>query len=464
MIPAKVYAHFWWALLVCGSSTSCILRSAQTIRQEQSPSPEASPNSSPTPASPAPAPVTGGTASNPSPIAGPSPSSGPPATRVDNSTDANDVVKYARLCKQELGISHLPKLPPWNCLEGKELPVTIQDQPLNASNYALLTSHKIACDHPSWLGSEPCANYGFVTHRTLAPNVEAYLICRDQKFSTYKDRATRLADLKASSGADSFNSYYAFDSLGMIWTNTKTGKTCFFDYVGMVYGGYVPSPDDDHVPDYTELPDPKPPTELATGSIISSIWKRNARGTWRAPDHIGTNDSCTVCHDTGPLKGTPWISQVMDIPSNPTQVPMLVVGSALAGWKEKYPIRAISTTPVTVNGKSEPQICTTCHRIGSQSTCKTDLAYSIGLAIPPNVPTTAAKDFFHRVWMPPADSSWKGKSDAELNKLWNDAYGPHIKRMSCCCKNPDAINCTSQDILTFPLPRPVAGKGPEVCN
>jgi hypothetical protein len=143
---------------------------------------------------------------------------------------------------------------------------------------------------------------------------------------------------------------------------------------------------------------------------------------------------------------------------------MLVVGSALASWKEKYPIRAISTAPVTVNGKSEPQICTTCHRIGNQATCKTDLAYSIGLAVPPNVPVTAAKDFFHRVWMPPADSSWKGKSDAELNKLWNDAYGPHIKRMNCCCKNPDAINCTSQDILTFPLPRPVAGKGPEVCN
>lgn len=434
-------------LALTWSASGCILRNSRHF--------------SPTPATPSP---TTTPTTTPSPSAAPSAAPSTAATTPGKLTPENDVIEYAKLCKRELGIEHLPTLPHWNCLEGKEVPTTIQGLPLDADNYRLLTQHKIACDTPSWLGAEPCSNYGFVTHRTLAPNVEAYLICRDQKFTNHRDKAGRLAEFKASPGADSFNSLYAFDSLGMIWTNTKTGKTCFFDFVGTVYGGYIPSPDDDHIPDYHELPDPKPPTELSTGTIVSQVWKRNARGTWRSPEHLADNDACIMCHDTGALKGTPWVETVMSIPANPMKVPMILVGKSIIKWKDKYPVKAISTAPVTVNGKTEPQICTTCHRIGNLATCNADLGYSIGAAIPSNLPSTTAKDFFHRVWMPPAPESWKGKSDSELGKLWNDAYGPHVKRLMCCCKNPNAINCTSQDILAFPLPDPVPGKGPEVCS
>lgn len=376
--------------------------------------------------------------------------------------EESDVIAYAQSCKRELKLP-ADVLPPWNCLAGIELPVTINEQPLTEANYKQLTSNQVGCDRPSWLGSIPCSNYGFVQHRALSDDVDAYMICRDQSFTNYKDRATRLKDLLASSGVDSFNSYFAFDSLGMIWTSKTSGKTCFFDFVGQVYGGYVPSPDDERVPQYSELPDPKPPTELSTGQIAANVWGRNARGAWRAPNAVANGDSCIVCHDNGPIKGSPWMEQAIKVPVTPPNLPYLVVGKAFEVWKQKYPIRAISTAPLSDGkGGTTPQACTVCHRIGSQSTCEYSMSYSVGKSSP-QAKVTGPLNWAHAVWMPPQSDADKAKGFDVQTQLFQSNYGAHYDRLACCCKNPNAINCTSQDVTVSPIGSVVAGTGPDVC-
>ena len=376
--------------------------------------------------------------------------------------EETDVIAYAQTCKREL---NLPAdiLPQWNCLAGIEIPVTINDQPLTEANYKQLKAGQVGCDRPSWLGSEACSNYAFVQKRALSDEVDAYLICRDQKFTTHKDRATRLKDLQTSSGVDTFNSYYTFDSLGMIWTNKSTGKTCFFDFVGQVYGGLIPSPDDDHILEYSELPKPKPPTELSTGPIAAAVWGRNARGTWRAPSAMGKDDSCIVCHDNGPIKSSPWMEQAIRLPVNPPNVPMLVVGKAFAAWKDRYPLRAISTAPLSDGkGGSTPQKCTQCHRIGNQSTCEYSMSYSVGKSSP-LAKVTGPLNWAHAVWMPPQTQAEQARGFDAQTQNFNDKFSAHYDRLACCCKNPNAINCTSQDVTVSPIAAPIAGTGPDIC-
>lgn len=372
-----------------------------------------------------------------------------------------DVVGYAKYCKQDLEIPEAV-LAPWNCMEGVEIPVTVDEKPLDAANYKALVDRTGGCDRPSWLGEEPCSNYAFVQSRDIAPNVQAYLLCRMRAFSSYKDRAARRAEYEANPTFENFKSYYVFDSLGLIWTNRQSGKTCYFDFVGKTYGGYVASPDDESLATWDKLPDPKPPAEMADGKERDFLWKRNARATWKPPGEVGSKDNCIRCHDTGPFKSSPWIRQVMDVPHNDENTPYIIVGSALSSWKDRFPVKAISTAPIEQNGTAEPQVCTRCHRIGSQATCDAQLSFATGKTAPGKL--SAHGDLFAiKTWMPPTPDDWKNKSDADFQRAWSEAYERHVARLSCCCKNPAAKNCTSQDITTSPLPAPVAGEGPGIC-
>jgi hypothetical protein len=373
----------------------------------------------------------------------------------------SDVVGYAKYCKQELEIPP-ETLAPFNCMEGIEIPVTIDGKPLDEKNYKEMIERKTGCDLPSWLGEEPCSNYAFVQQREIAPNVQASLLCRMRAFSTHKDRATRRAEYEANPTFQNFMAYYVFDSLGLIWTNTKSGKTCYFDFVGKTYGGYVPSPDDERLPEFADLPDPKPPTEIGPGTEREFLWKRNARATWKPPTEVGAKDNCIRCHDTGPYKSSPWIRQVVDVPHNSGGTPYIIVGSALASWKERFPVRAISTAPIENNGKLEPQICTTCHRIGSEATCDAQIDYATGAREPAKLSPTGSR-FKTKAWMPPPPPEWHHMNDETFQKVWTDSFDKHVARLKCCCNNPSAKNCTSQDFTTDPISPPVIGQGPEIC-
>jgi hypothetical protein len=382
--------------------------------------------------------------------------------RVAEPTAArDDVVAYAQHCKQELGLPP-ETLASWNCLQGREVPITVNGDVPNEAVYAELAAHKQGCDKPSWLGEEPCSNYAFVEQRALSPDVDALILCRMRSFTSHKDSKARRADLEASPTEANFRAYYQFDSLGLIWTNKRNGKTCYFDFVGTSYGGYVPSPDDERVTELAQLPDPKPTTEFAEGSEKAPFWRRNARGTWRPPRQVAEMDQCARCHDTGPYKSSPWIEQVLDLPRNDPTIAYEIIGRAFDPWRVRYPPRAISTLPIQkADGTSEAQVCTSCHRIGAHATCEHHMEYSVGKASP-SMLSDRGKTFSHRIWMPPG-STLEGKTEDELQAHWNTNYETHVARLKCCCLTPGAKGCTSQDFSKSPIPAPVEGVGPKVC-
>lgn len=384
--------------------------------------------------------------------------------RIDGDDDRvkEDVVTYANYCKQELGLPEAP-LAPWNCLEGAEIPVTVDGKAPDAATYKDLAAHKVGCDLPSWLSEEPCANYAFVQKRTLAPNVEAILLCRMRSYSLADGAKARRATLTQNPTLDTFKSYYNFDSLGLIWTNTKTGKTCFFDVLGQTYGGRVPSPDDDRKPTLADLPEPKPQAAIGEGTVQQSQWLRDSRATWRSPTDVVKVDNCVRCHDSGPFKASPWIEQAFDVPANPQDVPYTVVGALFEDWRKRFPTEAISTAPIkNAAGLDEPQVCTSCHRIGAHATCDDYLEYSTGKTSPSQLSKRGAS-FFYRTWMPPPPAAWHGKSETELTTLWTDSYERHVARLKCCCQSPTARGCLVQDFGQAPLGAPRAGQGPGIC-
>lgn len=379
----------------------------------------------------------------------------------------HNVVDYAKLCKAELGMPEAVQAP-WNCLDGLEIPITVDGQPMDEVVYGRIAAQGGGCDKPSWLGDTPCANYAFVQRRELAPNVTALLLCRERSFTGWKGQAGRRDDYNKDPSLINFRRLFDFDSLGLIWTNTKTGKTCYFDFVGRVFGGYIPSPDDEKVPQMSDMPNPKPPETLPDGIMPEQVWRKNARGTWKEPGEVASKDNCIRCHDSGPFKTSPYIDQVLKLPVNDPTVPYQIVGRVMDPWRQQFPLVAVTTSKVvTDNGAEAEQLCTACHRIGSQATCEQQLAFATGKAAPVSL-SAHGSTFFNRMWMPPLtpelQQAWQGKSERQLSAAWSALYDAHVNKMRCCCLNANARGCFRQDLSKSPLPAPVEGTGPADCN
>lgn len=99
----------------------------------------------------------------------------------------------------------------------------------------------------------------------------------------------RRAAFAASRSLGDFQALYDFHSLGLIWANLDTGKTCFFDRVGKTFGGQLPSPDDERRVELSDLPAPGVPDELRPGGA-DEAWRRTAREVWEAPHEMVDRD------------------------------------------------------------------------------------------------------------------------------------------------------------------------------
>ncbi len=366
---------------------------------------------------------------------------------------------YALQCKKELELPEAP-LQPWNCMAGKEVPITIGGESLNDTNFPLLVQGKVSCDRPSWLiPEEACINYSFVQERTLTPDTKAALICRTRRFVSPRNQAERLKDFLDTKTITSLLNYYQIETVGLIWANMKTGKTCFFDYRS-TYGGYIPSPDDPRKPSFEDLPEPKLKKDANGLEFSENYWANPTTSQWKSPQFVTATDQCIRCHDTGPFLTSPWLQQVYTPPRLSKETPYLVVSDLFGDRQELLPLLAVSTTPLpAADGKESPQFCTSCHYIGKNISCSHFVPYSVGLKSPVkdlNHPATPAP--LPPIWMPPnlADS-------LKSRGVWDQQYGAHLKRLLCCCNNPSAINCTAVDLAKLPQVQETKGLGPDVC-
>jgi len=366
------------------------------------------------------------------------PSADMSTTVVDSPALAHDVVAYARLCKQELGIDQ--PLPPMNCLNGVEVPITFNGTRLTAATWDSFSLTR-KCDNPQWLQAG-CWPYDLVQKIALGPDIEAVLNCRQKYFTQGQNNgqtpAERAKSYLAAAPDDQRRQYDfldTFNDLALILKNKTTGKVCMFGMAGATfYGGRVAPPDEDQAPDkeavYAQLPEPKPPRQL----YPDSYWYKSAKALYFTPLEAAEN-GCVNCHDVGGFKTSPFIQQAHVVPSNHSKkLPFLLVGKVFQEAVQEY--REVTTDPV--NG--QPQICTQCHRIpANRGTCNQYIDWATG-----NLPadlasltTDFAKGYPQAAWMPDGH-------DLGSATEFNDSYGKHLQRLKCCCANPKFLGCQSR--------------------
>lgn len=364
----------------------------------------------------------------------------------------NDLTAYAEQCKAELGIT--APLPDLNCLNGVEVPITVNGDSVNAALFEELKTHRQGCDRAQWLDGE-CWNYDLIQRVEIPSNqnVEGVLNCRQKTFNNHLSPKERIAayteavskKLPPSELNRLFSLIYEFDDLGLILRNRNSGKTCFFTFFGSFekgrtyYGGWIPAPDRRSIPSKKDvfanlLPSPKPPE-----SYPSIMWNRGPKGTadmrnmFFSPKQTAAGN-CVVCHNQGAFKHSPFIMQAHDakgliVPNNPPNLPYLLVGPAFQQSFREAQHREVTTSDID----GEPQVCTSCHRMATGSQLRFE--WSVGNSVPH--PSKFSATFPGRAWMPEDHGNLTGEAYAK-------SHQKHINAMRCCIQHPMANGCLSR--------------------
>jgi hypothetical protein len=383
-----------------------------------------------------------------------------PASFPESDDTDEDLVAYAELCKQELGIEG--PLPDMSCLAGTEVPITVNGQAVSETEFRALASERLGCDRAQWLDGA-CWTYDLVQRVEVDDDVDAVLNCRQKLFTSPLSPPARIRAYEAAVERDAsegerirlWRSIFEFDDMGLILRNRRTGKTCFFTFFGKLdlerpersfsfYGGWIPAPDQktlaprDDV--YRLLPDPKPPRGYA-----ETMWYRGPKGApGKRPNMFFTPRStaagqCTSCHNHGAFKHSPFIDQALRgdepiVPTNERDLPYLLVGHTFQESFRKAKVLEIDTEPV----RGEVQACTACHRLTTGGKGADDRRnWAVGEAVPK--PSYIASRFPGHAWMP-----FDHGLDSEVD--YRRSFGPMIDAIRCCAKTPDAIGCRSRTI------------------
>ena len=366
-----------------------------------------------------------------------------------------DVVAYAELCKSELGIE--APLPDMNCLDGVEIPVTINGQRVLDKDFPALESGRGGCDRAQWLDGE-CWTYDLIQRIEIQPDVEAVLNCRQKLYTSALSKEERIdayestvaRNAPAAERVRSWRAIFEFDDLGLILRNRNTGKTCFFTFFGKLdpkdpeksysfYGGWIPAPDQNTLASRDEvfdrLPEPKPPEEY-----LERMWHRGPRGApggranmFFTPAATAAGQ-CVSCHNHGAFKHSPYVDQAYAdgeriVPSNDRDIPYFPVGDAFQKPLDDKPMLEIDTDPVD----GQPQGCTVCHRLTTGSVgAQTRLDWAIGEDVPH--PSYFARQFPRHAWMPFGHG-------VDSKEDYHRAFEPMAEAIRCCAKSPNAIGC-----------------------
>ena len=119
---------------------------------------------------------------------------------------------------------------------------------------------------------------------------------------------------------------------------------------------------------------------------------------------------------------------------------MIPIGPIFEGWRSLHRPTAVTTAPVDVNGKKEPQLCTSCHRIGFEETCRNGIGFATGQKDIVKV-SQLGQNARVRYWMPPETADTKKLNDHDFEVDWQTRYKAHYDAMRRCCDNPGQDGC-----------------------
>lgn len=356
------------------------------------------------------------------------------------STSGYDVYQYVQDCKRELGIE--VKLPRISCLDGKQVPIYVNQEEIRQDNWPQLVTDK-KCDNPHWLGGDMgCWTYSHLQVLQLDDDNVMVVNCRqkggqrDKKW--YRDSSTNLgmdqrqrkAQYEKAYGSKKVELYYmynTFNDLGVILRNTRTGKACYLTQYGETISGFLP-PLDEPLPAKSDfLKDFNPDQARPPWRFPEDLWYRDANKAFKSPSV--TAAGCINCHNAHGFKYSPYINSRHGLPDIYSQapLPMLLVGQPYIDHFRKSKILQLNTVPID----GEDQVCTRCHKMTTTGTCgylfdfvqgRPDMTLHHWLTKGPK-----------NNWMPPVDMGVKS-----LKK--------HVAAMECCCKNPGAKGCLTRKL------------------
>jgi hypothetical protein len=298
------------------------------------------------------------------------------ATRCERACAATDdereqTVCHACRCKEALG--ELPPPEAMTCVRGTEIPI----YRLEGGRVVETKELGVTCKNPALIEVMP-ANQACTPGSRLGQVVTGTAI--------YRFMCRRAPD-----GA-------AYDDIGIIGHNPKTGATCFWTALDEKRtDGVIPALD-------VSDGDPKKLDALAQSMQLAY-----------------EGDKCVSCHDGDPFLYTPHLEGVWRWDTDVYRFgPYKQV--RLAG----------PPTPVAhkhlVSDEASP--CTTCHRIADGRTCDTFVPSSAGIVDEdlPYQPELMRSRALAR-WMPHPPGTWGPAQDAAV---------AHIRT---CCASPDAPTC-----------------------
>lgn len=351
-----------------------------------------------------------------------------------------DVYQYVKECKAELGIT--AKLPQLSCLDGRQVPIYVDKQEIQGTNWLALAEGK-KCDNPHWLGGDMgCWTYSHLQVLKLDTENVLVLNCRQKgnqinknwfrqtKANLGTNQQQRKELYEAASGNEKKELYYlynTFNDIGLILRNTKNGKSCYLTQYGDAVSGFLPPldralPPKDNYFDEFSPEQAKPPKDFPL-----ALWYRDANKAFRSPTFTA-QAGCIDCHNAHGFKYSPYLNSKHGLPSiyDMTKLPMLLVGKPAQNHFRKADILQVTTDLID----GEKQLCTRCHKMTTSGTCGASIDYATGHpSAVLHAWLTAGSTFS---WMPPIDMN-----PAVIKK--------HIAVMKCCCNNPSAKGCKKRN-------------------
>lgn len=304
-------------------------------------------------------------------------------------------------------IAAIGPIPPFSCLDGATIPITVNGVEPAAGQY----TRGMSCDRPVQLGLSDdgqCVPYARIGQ---LPSFNAAGIADRDVSWIYICRRYKIRQDPA---------YPNFEDVAIVGHKKSTGATCFFQTLSEGKG----------LPDGIRATRVPPPSERSDATPAGEV---QAREFWFSPRDTASI-KCYTCHDSDPWVHTPYIDQVKGragdvnkpiVPDAPTiddPLRYTFVGSQhFTDW------------PPPTHFKPKDNRCVTCHRIGPFASSGVFTDYAIGLRT--DNTSNAFKQYPRSHWMPP------GQASAMEEVEWNDAYKSSADQIRSCRQDSSQAAC-----------------------